>query len=303
MNIVLLGGSGQLGRELQRSLGFLGKIIAPARGELDLTRPEKIGDQLRSLRPNIVVNAAAYTEVDRAEFERNKAFQVNAVAMAEIAHASAALDAWLVHYSTDYVFDGRKLSSYIETDEARPLNVYGESKLQGENEIVARNPKHLIFRTSWIYSFSPRNFAYSIIAKAKAGEPLKIVSDITGAPTDAGLIADVTATLIYKHFLQSSDENLSLAGIYNLVAAGKTNWYDYAKKIINLAVQFGILDDFDHQVIPINSSEFKAIAQRPLNSELNVGKIENTFSIILPHWDDRLEQFMRLLGERKNYAT
>jgi dTDP-4-dehydrorhamnose reductase len=265
----------------------------------------RIRGVISALRPAIVVNAAAYTKVDLAESEGASAFALNDVAVAEMAAASGDLDAWFIHYSTDYVFDGEKLSPYTERDLPRPLNVYGLSKLRGEEKIAPLNQRHLIFRTSWVYSFLPRNFVYAIMQKARFAKQIDVVSDVIGVPTDAPLIADITALLIFKYLLSKSEQNPDeISGVYNLVPSGQTNWFEYATRIIELAEKYGIEKKaLPHHVRPTLSSDLRAAARRPQNSCLDNSKIQERFDFLLPTWDIRLEFFMKRLSEGMAYGA
>jgi dTDP-4-dehydrorhamnose reductase len=305
MNIVLFGADGQLGLELQRSLAPLGNLTALSRRHVDLLEIGRIRGMISALRPAVVVNAAAYTKVDLAESERERAFALNDAAVAEMAAVSGELNAWFIHYSTDYVFDGEKSSPYTERDLPEPLNVYGLSKLRGEEKIAPLNPRHLIFRTSWVYSFLPRNFVYAIMQKARFAEQIDVVSDVIGVPTDAPLIADITALLIFKYLLPKSAQNSDeISGIYNLVPSGQTNWFEYATRIIGLAEKYGIEKKaLAQHVRPILSSDLRAAARRPQNSSLDNSKIQDRFDFLLPTWDIRLEFFMKRLSEGMAYGA
>lgn len=305
MNIVLFGADGQLGLELQRSLAPLGNLTALSRKQIDLSEIGRIRGVISALRPTVVVNAAAYTKVDMAESEQTTAFALNDAAVAEMAAASGELDAWFIHYSTDYVFDGTKPSPYTEHDRPKPLNVYGLSKLRGEEKIAPLNPRHLIFRTSWVYSFLPRNFVYAIMQKARIAKEIDVVSDVIGVPTDAPLIADITALLTFKYLLPRTARDADeLSGIYNLVPSGQTSWFEYASRIIHLAEKYAISTNaFSPLVRPILSSDLVAAARRPQNSCLDNGKIQEKFDFLLPTWDIRLEFFMKRLSEGMAYGA
>ncbi|CAG0962815.1 dTDP-4-dehydrorhamnose reductase [Methylophilaceae bacterium] len=277
---------GQIGWELQRSLSPLGDLVALGRdsGEYcgDLTNLAGIADTVRRVAPDIIVNAAAYTAVDRAESEPELARLVNASAPAVLAQEAQKLGAWLVHYSTDYVFDGSGDQPRLETDPTGPLSVYGKTKLEGEVLIQQNCEKHLIFRTSWVYASRGANFARSMLHFAKERDRLRVVDDQIGAPTSAELLADVTA-----HAVQDIKTRDDHSGIYHLTAAGETSWYGYAKFLIESAkVAYPILKLDPRAIEAIPSEAFPTAARRPLNSRLNTNKLKSTFNLHLPDWHD-----------------
>ena len=297
MKILLLGKDGQVGWELQRSLATLGEVVACGREHADLNNGEKLRDLVRELAPQIVVNAAAYTAVDKAETEPVKAYQVNAEAVAVLAEECKKINAWFVHYSTDYVFDGSKSGFYTEEDVANPLSVYGKSKLQGEQAVQQSGCKHLIFRTSWVYATLGNNFAKTMLKLAAERDQLKIVSDQWGAPTSAALIADVTAICLARLL---SDNNLAktASGLYHLAAAGEINWHGYAQHVIALGKQYGLPVTVAHDaVLPIAASEYKSIAQRPANSRLDTMKLRNTFGMTMPNWKLHINRVISELAQ------
>lgn len=282
MKILLLGKSGQVGWELQRSLASLGQLIALDRHSNDycgdLTDLAGIGDTVSKIRPNIIVNAAAYTAVDKAESDSVTANLINNNALKVIAEAAKELNALVIHYSTDYVFDGKGSSPWKESDSTAPINVYGNSKLLGENAIAASGCKYLIFRTSWVYAARGNNFIRTMLHLAKEKEELSVVNDQFGAPTGAELIADVTA------FAINQPQNIS-SGIYHLSASGETTWYEYANYIFELARESGCnIKIGPDGVIPITSKQFITPASRPVNSRLNCTKLTEQFSLSLPGW-------------------
>ena len=295
MRILLLGKDGQLGWELQRSLSPLGEVCALGRKTLDLEDVNAISCCVRDHRPELVVNAAAYTEVDKAESEPWKAHAINAEATAVLAEESARLNAWLLHYSTDYVFDGTKHTPYAETDVTNPLSVYGKTKCEGEIEIRRVNPKHLIFRTSWVYAARRHNFPRTIIRLAKEKETLQVVADQFGAPTSAELIADVIALALHHHAgLSFSD---GLAGTYHLAPAGSTTWYEYAEYVLALVRAGGVALKAE-EVRPISTDAYPVPAIRPRNSRLDITKISKTFGLRLPHWQCHIERAVNsFIGE------
>ena len=293
MKILLLGKNGQVGWELQRSLAPLGEVLALDRHSTawcgDLSQPERLAQTVRSWRPDVIVNAAAHTAVDKAESEPDLARCLNATAPAALALAAAEVGAWLLHYSTDYVFNGQGNTPWQETDATGPLSVYGQTKLEGEQAVVASGCKHLIFRTSWVYGARGGNFARTMLRLAGERERLTVIDNQHGAPTGADLIADVTAHAI-RQVMQP--QAASLAGIYHLVAGGETTWHGYARHVIAQArliqpqLALKVTD-----IAPVPTSAFPTPAQRPLNSRLNTHKLQQAFGLVLPPWqhgDDRM---------------
>ncbi|MGB7755389.1 MAG: dTDP-4-dehydrorhamnose reductase [Salinisphaera sp.] len=296
MTILLLGKNGQVGWELQRALAPLGELIAldrHGRGELcgDLTNPRGLRATIRALKPSVIVNAAAYTAVDRAEEEHELATRINADAPAALAEEARALDALLVHYSTDYVFDGSGDAPWLETDIPGPLNHYGASKLAGERHIQNSGCRHLIFRTSWVYAANGKNFLATMARLMREHEALQVIDDQVGAPTGAELIADVTA-----HAIRQLGHNESLGGLYHLVAGGETSWHGYASFIAeSLQAQDIGIQTTPERIKPIPTSAWPAPAARPLNSRLDTAKLERVFGLTLPHWQQGVA---RALAER-----
>lgn len=292
MRIVLLGKNGQLGWELQRSLAPLGELIALDRHSRhacgDLSQLQELQASLTALQPDVIVNAAAYTAVDKAESESELAFLINAEAPQVLAETAARLDALLVHYSTDYVFDGSGAEPWQETDATAPLNVYGHSKLAGEQAIQASGCRHLIFRTSWVYATRGNNFAKTMIRLASQRDQLSVIADQTGAPTGAELIADVSA-----HAIKQTLQQASAAGLYHLAARGQTSWYHYARLVLEQALQAGVtLTTAPDAIQAIATSAYPTPAQRPLNSRLNLSKLETRFGLCLPHWQNGVERML-----------
>lgn len=284
MKILLFGGKGQVGWELQRSLIPLGELIALNSASEnfcgDLTNLAGIKQTVRKIAPNIIVNAAAYTAVDNAEKEPELAQILNAEAPSVLAQEAKQLDARLIHYSTDYVFNGTGDRPYLETDPTDPLNVYGKTKLEGEKNIQSSGCAHLIFRTSWIYATYGNNFIKTMLRLAQQRDKLTIVNDQIGSPTGAELIADVTA-----HAILTLKHNPEISGLYHLVARGCTSWLDFAKFILKHAEQANIpLKVPSTALQPLKSSDYPLPAKRPLNSRLNTCKLENTLDLILPEW-------------------
>jgi dTDP-4-dehydrorhamnose reductase len=292
MKILLLGKDGQVGWELQRSLAGLGTLVAYGRKEADFEQPESLRAIVSKLTPDVIVNAAAYTAVDKAETEQEKAQLINVDAVAVLAEEAKKCGAWLIHYSTDYVFDGGKKSPYQETDPVLPLSFYGKTKLDGERAIEKAHDKYLIFRTSWVYGVNGNNFPKTMLRLAVERDALNVVNDQFGAPTSAAFIADVTALIIYKHLTHAVSNQCT--GIYHLASGGRTNWYEYAKYVITLAqenqVQLKVLPE---KIKGIPASEYKTPAKRPYNSSLDMTKFTSTFGIVAPDWQEQVRHFVK----------
>ena len=298
MKILLLGKNGQLGWELQRSLAPLGELVALDRQGApglcgDLGEPDGLAATVRALRPDVIVNAAAYTAVDRAESEPDLARRINAHAPAALAREAAACGALLVHYSTDYVFHGHGQRPWAEDDPTGPLNVYGQTKLAGEQAIVQAGCRHLILRTSWVYAARGGNFARTMLRLARQQPRLTVIDDQWGAPTGAELIADVSAHAIVQ--LRARPDK---AGIYHLAAAGETNWFSYAKHVIaqaqsaQAAIEYAVKD-----ILPIPSSAYPVAATRPHNSRLDTRKLRTAFDLHLPPWQAGVDRMLaEILG-------
>ena len=283
MKILLLGKNGQVGWELQRSLAPLGEVISLDRNGLnqwcgDLSKPDQIYQTIVDIAPNVVVNASAYTAVDLAETEQDMANLINHVAVGKIAEACAQIKALLVHYSTDYVFDGEGTSIFNETDVLKPLNAYGQTKALGEQAIQNAQCNYLIFRTSWVFAQKGKNFLKTMLALAQQREELSIINDQIGAPTSAELIADVSA-----HAIVQTLRDQTKIGIYHLVASGETSWFEYANYIFEQAKNLGV-NLAIQQVNPIPTAAYPTPAKRPHNSRLNNQKIQHAFQIYLPDW-------------------
>ncbi|AZI51596.1 dTDP-4-dehydrorhamnose reductase [Pantoea agglomerans] len=290
MDILLFGKNGQVGWELQRALAPLGKLTVVDRQSTDycgdFENPAGIAETVRKLRPTVIVNATAYTAVDKAESEQDKARLVNATSIDALAQAAEEIGAWLVHYSTDYVFDGSGDRPWNEDDATAPLNIYGQTKLEGEEAIVSNMTKYLIFRTSWVYAAKGNNFAKTMLKLAKDRESLSVINDQFGAPTGAELIADCTA-----HAIRVALKKPTVAGTYHLIAAGETTWHAYASKVIEFAKAQGI----ELQVQAINAvptSAFPTPAMRPANSRLNTEKFQQAFGLNLPDWTVGVERML-----------
>jgi dTDP-4-dehydrorhamnose reductase len=300
MKILLLGKDGQLGWELQRSLSPLGQLISLGHEGADFVNLDDLCDVVQQSRPNIIVNAAAYTAVDKAETESRKAFMVNADAVKALAGEAKKINSLFVHYSTDYVFDGHKAEAYLENDETRPLNAYGRSKLEGEKAILQSGCRHLVFRSSWIYSLRGENFPLAILRRAQILEQFEVVADCFGAPTSAGLVADVTALILYRILIDAAKLK-GISGIYHLTASGSTSWYDFAQFIINLASKRGLqVKTPQNRVFPVSIEKFKNAACRPKNSNLSTQKLCNNFGLSLPDWRDHVIRFVEEIIKSKN---
>ena len=300
MKILLLGKNGQVGWELQRSLAPLGEVVALGSDSQqycgDFTDLQGIAETVRAIAPDIIVNAAAHTAVDKAESEAELARTINALAPGVLAQEAKRLDAWLVHYSTDYVFDGSGDQPWLETDATGPLGVYGASKLEGEQLIQQAGCKHLIFRTSWVYGARGGNFAKTMLHLAQERESLKVIDDQMGAPTGAELLADVTA-----HAIRTAQRNLEVSGLYHLVAAGETSWHGYASFVLDFARQAGMtLKVSPDAVYPVLTSAFPTPAKRPHNSRLNTEKLQDTFDLSLPHWQSGVERMLTEIMDEKS---
>lgn len=296
MRILLFGKNGQLGWELQRSLAPLGEVISLGRDDAlagDFTQPSRIAATVRSVAPDVIVNAAAYTDVDKAENEQNIAMLVNGVTPGVLGEVAASLGSWVVHYSTDYVFDGTGITPWREHDTVGPLNEYGYSKLAGEKNIRDAGCRHLIFRTSWLYARHGGNFARTMLKLAQEQNTLKVVNDQFGAPTGAELVADVTA-----HAIRTSFHRPELGGTYHLAAAGETTWFGYANRVISRARKVLPANAFAVQSIKgVLTTEFPRPANRPANSRLDTQKLRSTFNLELPEWQSGVDRLVAELFE------
>ncbi len=296
MKILLLGKNGQVGWELQRSLAPLGEVTALDRHNTDfcgdLCNLTGLRETVQRLRPRVIVNAAAHTAVDKAESEPELARLINATAPGVLAQEAHQLGAWLVHYSTDYVFDGSGSQPWVETDTPAPLSVYGQTKLEGEQLIAQHCQKHLIFRTSWVYAARGGNFAKTMLRLARERERLTVIDDQWGAPTGAELIADVTAHAI-RQVLQRPAGPLGEAGAYHLAATGQASWHLYAKHVLAQAVQAQpAIELVANEVAPVPTSAFPTPARRPHNSRLNTAKLQTTFGLRLPPWQQGVDRML-----------
>jgi dTDP-4-dehydrorhamnose reductase len=292
MKILLFGKSGQVGWELQRSLAPLGELVALDADSADLcgdfTNPDGLAQTIRAVAPDVIVNAAAHTAVDKAESEPDLARAINALAPGVLAREARCRNAWLVHYSTDYIFDGSGEQPWLETDSAAPLSVYGATKLEGEQLIQQSGCRHLIFRSSWVYGAHGKNFAKTMLHLAQQRDSLTVIDDQIGAPTGADLLADITA-----HAIRTAQQRVEVNGLYHLAAAGETSWHNYACFVIEFAQKAGIpLKITPDAIQPVPTSAFPTPAKRPHNSRLNTTKLQNTFDFHLPHWQIGVERML-----------
>jgi dTDP-4-dehydrorhamnose reductase len=286
MKLLLFGKDGQVGWELQRSLAVLGDVTALDAADVDFARPGALAGIVRDVRPDAIVNAAAHTAVDRAESEPELAHAINAEAPGVLAREAAALGAWLVHYGTDYVFDGTGSEPRDETAPAAPLSVYGRTKLDGEERVRASGCRHLILRTSWVYGARGGNFARTMLRLARERERMTVVADQIGAPTGADLLADVTA-----HALRAAMQRADLGGTYHVAAAGETSWHAYATFVIDWARAHG-LPLTVQAVDPVTSDAWPTPARRPLNSRLDTRKLCARFGLVMPAWQQGVERML-----------
>ena len=292
MRILLTGKNGQVGFELQRALAPLGEVIAVDQTECNLADQNAIRSLVGEIRPDIIVNPAAYTAVDKAESEPDIAFAINGVAPGVLGEEAAKINALVVHYCTDYVFDGVKQTFYTEDDLPNPQSVYGKSKLAGEQALRQRIKNHLVFRTSWVFGAHGNNFAKTMLKLAAERESLNVVADQFGAPTSAALIADVTAQIVGQYQRQGRQD--FPFGLYNLVAGGETTWCDFAKTVIKAAHDAGKpLKLNPENIRPITTAEYPLPAPRPANSRLATHKLEKTFGLRLPPWQEGLNHVLQ----------
>ena len=290
MKILLTGKNGQVGFELQKKLGALGEVIATDREELDLADPDAIRVFIDQIKPDIIINPAAYTAVDKAESEPDLAYKINVTAPEVLAEKANELNIPLVHFSTDYVFDGLKKDAYIETDMTNPQSVYGMTKHDGE-EKVRHHSKHIILRTSWVFGSHGNNFLKTILRLITDKESLNIVGDQRGSPSSALMLADVTFKIVDTMF---KNKNFNDFGTYHLTNEGETNWHAYAIFIASEAMKLSLkVKCVPDQIHPILTSEYPTAAKRPLNSRLNTDKIKKTFMLELPHWELEVKKVLR----------
>jgi len=300
-SILLTGVNGQLGRELQRTLAPLGQVVALTRAQLDLSQPDAIRRVVREHRPAIIVNPAAYTAVDKAETEPELAHAINAVAPGVLAEEAQKIGALLVHYSTDYVFDGSKSDPYSEDDRPNPQSVYGRSKLAGEDAVRASGCAHVILRTSWVYGVHGGNFVKTVLRLAKERSELRIVADQFGAPTWARRLALCSAEILRQY--RENPGDASRHGLFHLTAAGRTNWHGYAEEIVRLARQYdAALQDKELTIRAIATHEYPVAAKRPANSVLATDKVRKAFGLELPTWQEDLAECVRLIFASAEYS-
>lgn len=289
--ILVTGKNGQVGFELHRSLAPLGELAAFDRTECDLADLDGLRALIRREMPDVVVNPAAYTAVDKAESDQVAAFTVNSAALRVMGEEAARLGALVVHYSTDYVFDGTKAGAYSEDDVPQPKSVYGQSKLEGELALAQTAPRHLILRTSWVVGAHGGNFAKTMLRLAAERERLSVVADQFGAPTSAALLADLTAHLVREYFRVQGEFPF---GTYHLAAAGETTWYDYARFVIAEAQAAGkVLKAGADAVAPLSTADYPTPAQRPANSRLDTARFRSTFGLDLPPWQEGVRHVLQ----------
>jgi dTDP-4-dehydrorhamnose reductase len=293
MKLLLLGKGGQVGWELQRSLAPLGELVALDFDSIDFnadfSRPEQLAETVLKIRPDVIVNAAAHTAVDKAESEPEFARKLNATSPGVVAEAAQQIGALMVHYSTDYVFDGSGSKPWKEDDATGPLSIYGSTKLEGEQLVAQHCAKHLIFRTSWVYAARGGNFAKTMLRIAKERDKLTVIDDQFGAPTGAELLADITA-----HAIRATLQDPSKAGLYHAVAGGVTTWHGYARFVIEQAKAASVeLKAGPEAVEPVPTTAFPTPATRPHNSRLDTTKLQSTFGLVLPEWQSGVARMLR----------
>ena len=304
--ILLTGKNGQVGKALCSSLPYLGEVTALDRRQLDLGKPDEIRRVIRAIRPDLIVNAAAYTAVDRAESEPELAEAINAVAPRILAEEALEIGSAVVHYSTDYIFDGTNNAPYREDDEARPLNVYGRTKLRGERALRQSGASHLVFRTAWVYAEEGRNFLLTVLRLATEREELRIVQDQVGSPTWSRAIGEATTTILSQIYTREDSKRhfRSISGTYHMTAGGQASWYDFGKAILEesrdhvldapwFTAATGRRPLIAKRVIPITTSEYPTAARRPSYSVLSNALLERTFSVQLPDWRAQLGSFFQ----------
>ena len=292
MKILLTGKNGQVGFELEKKLSTLGEVIATDREELDLANPDAIRAFIDQTNPDIIINPAAYTAVDKVESEPDLAYQINVTAPEVLAKKATELNIPLVHFSTDYVFDGLKKEAYIETDKTNPQSVYGKTKCEGE-EKIRTHAKHIILRTSWVFGSHGNNFLKTILRLIIEKESLNIVGDQWGSPASSSMLSDVTFKIVETIL---KNKNFNDYGTYHVTTEGETNWYDYASLISNEAMKLNLkVKCAPDQIHSILTSEYLTAAKRPLNSRLNTDKIKKTFMLELPHWESEVKRVLREL--------
>jgi dTDP-4-dehydrorhamnose reductase len=293
MKIIVTGKNGQVGHELMRSLAPLGEVVGVDVDECDLTKPAAIERLLAHVKPDLIVNPAAYTTVDKAESEANLAHAVNAAAPEVLAKYAAAKNIPIIHYSTDYVFDGTKDGLYVETDKANPKSVYGKTKWLGEAAVRNNAPKHVILRTSWVFGSHGVNFLKTMLKLAQERDKLSVVADQVGSPTSAAMLADSTAVIAKQLFEPGATRKY---GTYHLVADGETSWHGYAQWVVTKANELGLKTKIAADAIrPITTKEYPMPAPRPANSRLDTSKVMSVFGLNLPSWRDEVAQVVESL--------
>jgi len=290
MKILLTGSNGQVGFELAKKLSALGEVIATDREDLDLANPEAIRQFIDQVKPDMIINPAAYTSVDKAESEPEIAYQINVTAPGVLAEKSRELNIPLIHFSTDYVFDGLKKDAYVETDLTNPQSIYGKTKCEGE-EKIRKHPKHIILRTSWVFGVHGNNFLKTMLRLIQDKESLNIVGDQWGSPASAKMLADVTFKIVDTI---RKNKNFNDYGTYHVTSDGETNWQQYASLIASELIKLDVKIKCEpDQIRPILTSEYPTAAKRPLNSRLNTDKIKKTFVLELPHWESEVKKVLR----------
>lgn len=292
---LILGRSGQLGWELRHKLACFGGVVVAGQPEVDFAKPDSIRNAVRAAAPAVIVNAAAYTAVDKAESEPDLAMAVNGTAPGVLAEEAKRLGSILVHYSTDYVFDGTKQGSYVETDATNPLSVYGRTKLAGDEAIQSVGGNYLILRTSWVYGARGSNFLLTMLRLAKEREELRIVDDQTGAPTSSECIAQATANILAQVLAPTGAGLEGRSGVYHLTCGGETTWFGFAKALLTKSAATATAGHAIPKLIPITTSEFPRPAQRPANSRLSCKRLEEKFGVRMPRWDDALSLVLETL--------
>jgi len=293
--ILVFGRSGQVGWELRHKLACLGQMTSIEYPEVDFTKPDSIREAVRAVKPAVILNAAAYTAVDKAEVDPELATAINATAPGVIAEEARGLGSVLVHYSTDYVFDGTKQTPYVETDAPNPMNVYGKTKLAGDEAIQSVGGDYLILRTSWVYGARGSNFLLTMLRLAQERTELRIVDDQIGAPTSSECIAQATANILAQVLAPSGGGIDGRSGIYNLTCTGEASWFGFARALLTKTA--GTYGFTVPNLVPIKTSEFPRPAQRPANSRLSCQRLEQTFGVTLPAWEDALALVLETLAE------
>jgi dTDP-4-dehydrorhamnose reductase len=293
--ILIFGRVGQVGWELRHKLACQGQITTCEYPDVDFSKPDSIRNAVRAVEPNVIINAAAYTAVDKAEVDSDLAFAINGTAPGVLAEEAKRLGSLLVHYSTDYVFDGTKQGAYVETDSPNPANVYGESKLAGDQAIQAVAGDYLILRTSWVYGARGSNFLLTMLRLAKERTELQIVDDQIGSPTSSECIAQATASILAQLLAPSNGGLNGRSGIYNLTSSGETSWFGFAKSL--LAKSASTIGFTMPNLIPIKTVDFPRPAARPANSRLLCQRLQETFGVTMPHWEQALDLVLETLAD------